>query len=340
MPDVAQVRNYGWPCYEGAPRMGAYDALNLDSCETPLRQGAGAVTAPYFAYNHADKIVPGESCTTGSSSISGLAFYTGDAFPAAYQRRALLQPTTRATASGSCPRAPNGLPDPATRQTFAAGADGPVWLHAGPGRRALLRRPRRAARCAGSPPPTTRRPRAIVADADDRRRAAHRRLRRHRRRPTPRARRSRTPGTSTATARTTTRRSRRRRSPTRRRARHRPPARDRHRRPAGHASQHDHRPARRRRSRSPRRPRPRRGRSATRSPSPARPATAPATPLPASALTWSLALRHCSRTDADRLPHAPIQDYAGVASGSFVAPDHEYPSHLQLVADRASTPPA
>ena len=48
-------------------------------------QGAGAVAAPYFAYNHREKVVPGETCTTGSSAISGLAFYTGDQFPAAYK---------------------------------------------------------------------------------------------------------------------------------------------------------------------------------------------------------------------------------------------------------------
>jgi hypothetical protein len=52
--------------------------------------------------------------------------------------------------------------------------------------------------------------------------------------------------------------------------------------------------------------------------------------LPASALTWSLALRHCSRTDATVCHTHNIQDFAGVASGSFVAPDHEYPSYLQL----------
>ena len=26
----------------------------------------------------------------------------------------------------------------------------------------------------------------------------------------------------------------------------------------------------------------------------------------------------------------PVQEYSGVSSGSFVAPDHEYPSHLEL----------
>ena len=47
-------------------------------------------------------------------------------------------------------------------------------------------------------------------------------------------------------------------------------------------------------------------------------------------LRWSLDMRHCSRTDATVCHTHHIQDFVGVASGSFVAPDHEYPSHLEL----------
>lgn len=50
--------------------------------------------------------------------------------------------------------------------------------------------------------------------------------------------------------------------------------------------------------------------------------------LPASALSWSLVLQHC---DGGGNCHShPVQTFNGVASGSFVAPDHEYPSHLEL----------
>ena len=48
--------------------------------------------------------------------------------------------------------------------------------------------------------------------------------------------------------------------------------------------------------------------------------------LAASALTWSLVLQHCPSTCHEH----PLQTYSGTASGSFVAPDHEYPSHLEL----------
>ncbi len=105
--NIAQVRNYGWPCYEGTPRMGSYDSLNINSCETLYSQGAGAVTAPYFAYNHSEKVVTGETCTTGSSSISGLPSTPGTPSRPATRTRC-SSATTRATASGSSARARTG----------------------------------------------------------------------------------------------------------------------------------------------------------------------------------------------------------------------------------------
>jgi PKD repeat protein len=50
--------------------------------------------------------------------------------------------------------------------------------------------------------------------------------------------------------------------------------------------------------------------------------------LPAAALTWSILLNHCS-TPTSCHQH-PLRDYPGTASGSFTAPDHEYPSFLTL----------
>jgi PKD repeat protein len=48
--------------------------------------------------------------------------------------------------------------------------------------------------------------------------------------------------------------------------------------------------------------------------------------LPASALTWQLVMQHCPSTCHSH----PIQTFSGVSSGSFTAPDHEYPSYLEL----------
>jgi hypothetical protein len=48
--------------------------------------------------------------------------------------------------------------------------------------------------------------------------------------------------------------------------------------------------------------------------------------LPPSAFSWSVVLMHCP---SDCHPHA-LQDFAGVTGGKITAPDHEYPSYLQL----------
>ena len=43
---------------------------------------SGSVAAPYYAYNHSACVVSYPGCRTGSSSITGLAFYQGGSYPA------------------------------------------------------------------------------------------------------------------------------------------------------------------------------------------------------------------------------------------------------------------
>ena len=49
-------------------------------------------------------------------------------------------------------------------------------------------------------------------------------------------------------------------------------------------------------------------------------------PLPGRALSWTLILQHCPSNCHTH----PVQDFVAVGGGSFVAPDHEYPSYLEL----------
>jgi glucose/arabinose dehydrogenase len=59
--------------------------------------------------------------------------------------------------------------------------------------------------------------------------------------------------------------------------------------------------------------------------------------LPASALTWQVSMLHCP----DGCHEHVIQSFPGVAGGSIVAPDHDYPSKLQLeltATDSQGTP--
>jgi glucose/arabinose dehydrogenase len=125
--------DFGWPCYEGTGRQGAYDSADLSICENLYAAGSGAVTAPMFTYNHSAQVVSGEGCATGSSSISGMAFYpsSGGSFPAAYQGGLFFADYSR-DCIWFVPKGSNGLPDFSQVQTFLDGDKNPVDLTIGP----------------------------------------------------------------------------------------------------------------------------------------------------------------------------------------------------------------
>ena len=130
--DLQSVKNFGWPCYEGAGRMSSYDNLNLTLCENLYAAGAGAVVAPYYTYNHGSQVVSGETCPTGSSSIAGLAFYpSGGPFPDNYDGALFFADYSRDCIWVMFAGA-GGLPDPSARATFLAPAANPVGLEVGP----------------------------------------------------------------------------------------------------------------------------------------------------------------------------------------------------------------
>jgi glucose/arabinose dehydrogenase/chitodextrinase len=52
--------------------------------------------------------------------------------------------------------------------------------------------------------------------------------------------------------------------------------------------------------------------------------------LPASSLSWRLVVQHCWQYEPTNCHSHTIQSWQGVASGSFGAPDHEYPAYLEL----------
>src|SRR5438445_244618 len=131
-PTNVPIENFGWPCYEGNGRQPGYDGANLNICENLYAAGAGAVNPPYYTYAHSARVVPGESCPNGGSSITGLAFYTGGSYPTTYNGSLFFADYSRnciwAMLAGS-----NGLPDPNNIVTFVAPAAAPVELQIGPG---------------------------------------------------------------------------------------------------------------------------------------------------------------------------------------------------------------
>ncbi|ROP35511.1 PQQ-dependent sugar dehydrogenase [Saccharothrix texasensis] len=131
IPDVndATAENFGWPCYEGSARQGGYDGANLTLCES-LYTGAGQTT-PYYAYNHSAKVVATDPCPTGGSSISGIAFESGSNYPPAYDGALFFADSSRGCIWAMQTTA--GQPDPAKLVPFVTGVNVPVQITTGPG---------------------------------------------------------------------------------------------------------------------------------------------------------------------------------------------------------------
>jgi glucose/arabinose dehydrogenase len=130
-PADSVVENFGWPCYESSDRQAGYDNANLNICER-LYTAGGAVKAAYYAYDHGEKVVAGEACGTGVSSIAGLGFYEGGPYPDSYDGALFFADNSR-RCIWAMKKGANGLPDPARRSTFVAGAGGVVDLEIGTG---------------------------------------------------------------------------------------------------------------------------------------------------------------------------------------------------------------
>jgi glucose/arabinose dehydrogenase len=128
---TAPNRNYGWPCYEGRVREPDYDGANLNLCESLYAQ-AGAVTFSHYQYLEGAPVVSGESCSNTDSSLSGLAFYESGSYPSTYRGALFFADYTRRCIWVMFPGA-NGVPDPATRAVFIESAAFPVDLQTGPG---------------------------------------------------------------------------------------------------------------------------------------------------------------------------------------------------------------
>ncbi len=123
IPDLTVARNYGWPCYEG--NFAQYTGLNI--CP-PQAQ----TVLPVLTYNHSVPVVPGDGCTTGSSSVAGMAFYQGGSnYPSNYPNALFFSDYSRKCLWVMFPDG-SGNPNPASVAAFANTAAGPVDLRIGP----------------------------------------------------------------------------------------------------------------------------------------------------------------------------------------------------------------
>lgn len=77
-----EVYNFGWPCYEG-PDLG-YD-IGSNICADLIAEGPGAVEPAYFAYEQKVSLIPpDDGCLNNNGSPSALTFYEIGAYPAEY----------------------------------------------------------------------------------------------------------------------------------------------------------------------------------------------------------------------------------------------------------------
>jgi glucose/arabinose dehydrogenase/PKD repeat protein len=131
IPDTTAgaARNFGWPCYEGNTVQQSYQSAGLHACAA-LYSAPGSVTAPYYSYLHADKVQASDPCPKGGSSISGLAFYPGGNYPSKYTGALFFADHTRNCLWAMLPNASGNLV-PKNIATIGHVAN-PVYVTAGP----------------------------------------------------------------------------------------------------------------------------------------------------------------------------------------------------------------
>lgn len=124
------AENFGWPCFEGVGRQSGYDNANLNICESLY--SAGGQTSPYYTYNHSASVVAGDGCPMNGSSVAGIAFENGSNYPAAYAGALFFSDASRGCI-WAMQRGTNGQPDPTRLVALSTGVATPVQLLTGPG---------------------------------------------------------------------------------------------------------------------------------------------------------------------------------------------------------------
>ncbi len=120
-PTSGQLYNSGWPCIEGPEPNPTYVGLGLDLCEE-LYADPSATALPFFTYKSTADVVPGDPCPHGDgNALSGMAFYDGNAFPASYQGALFFSDSVRGCVYAMF-AGPDGRPDPSTVVPFLSDA--------------------------------------------------------------------------------------------------------------------------------------------------------------------------------------------------------------------------
>jgi glucose/arabinose dehydrogenase len=123
-PRDTTIDNFGWPCLEGTAAQAGY-------AQTGICSQLSGTAPPWLAYKHKVPVTAGSCADGGGSSTTGLAFYQGGSYPSAYDGALFFANYSRKCIY-ALQRGTNGLPDPARVSVLAASAAAPVDLEIGP----------------------------------------------------------------------------------------------------------------------------------------------------------------------------------------------------------------
>ncbi len=117
------VFNSGWPCYEGIERQFQFKLIGLKVCTALYKaeeEEKPKTSEPFFTYSHGQSVVPNDECRYESgSAISGLSFYEGAQFKpeSEYKGALFFADAVRGCIWVMSPGL-DGKPDPSTARRF------------------------------------------------------------------------------------------------------------------------------------------------------------------------------------------------------------------------------
>jgi glucose/arabinose dehydrogenase len=121
-PASGVLYNSGWPCYEGPGPQPAYKNAEVGICKG-LYADPNAASLPFFSYVHHQKVLPGDPCLDfKGSAVSGIAFYKDGPFPSAYHGAMFFADSVRGCIFSMLP-GEDGRPDPSTVTAFMHHSD-------------------------------------------------------------------------------------------------------------------------------------------------------------------------------------------------------------------------
>jgi glucose/arabinose dehydrogenase len=117
----SQVFNSGWPCYEGPLHQFLFKEKGFTICNNLYaaeEAGEPKTAEPFFYYSHGHSVVEGDECPLESgSALGGISFYEGNQFPSKYKGALFFTDAVRGCVWAMFP-GEDGRPDPETTTRF------------------------------------------------------------------------------------------------------------------------------------------------------------------------------------------------------------------------------